>query len=354
MRQAFVIMPFGGEFDPIYSLFIMQALTEAGYRVVRADDIRNHQNILKDVLAGIIESELVVADLTGSNPNVYYELGVAHAFAKRVILLTQKLDELPFDLKSYRVITYATHFAEMSKAHAQLVAAAKDALEDRVAFGSPVSDFIAIKPARVPLIVEGISQSVSDGLPGEAGILDFLVDLENGFEKLGDIINSNTADTSAITEAMADATGRLNDLKQSRSSVAGRRLVMVSLANKLVAYSEKLSQNNRSYADTLSMTRRSLESVIRAQSATTEDEKEQLQTFLSQLDRMRELVQRHRTSLGELIDAVNASPRVERTYNRAVDVTVKNLEGYAQNVDQTLSMIVRARELTNSRLAESN
>ena len=81
-------MPFGEGFDEIYGLFIAGAITEAGFDPVRADDIRNQQNILKDVIAGIAESSLVVADLTGSNANVYYELGIAHGFKKRVILVT--------------------------------------------------------------------------------------------------------------------------------------------------------------------------------------------------------------------------------------------------------------------------
>ena len=82
----------------------------------RADDIRAHQNILKDIISALAESALIVADLTGSNPNVYYELGLAHAFRKRVILLTQQVDDLPFDLRSYRVIPYSTYFAEVAKA----------------------------------------------------------------------------------------------------------------------------------------------------------------------------------------------------------------------------------------------
>ena len=57
--QAFVIMPFGEGFDEIDGLFTAGAVSEAGYEVVRADDIRSQQNILKDVLAGLTDSALV-------------------------------------------------------------------------------------------------------------------------------------------------------------------------------------------------------------------------------------------------------------------------------------------------------
>ena len=58
-------MPFDEGFDEVYQLFIATAVSEAGYDVVRADDIRNQQNIVKDVIAGLADSALVIADLTG-------------------------------------------------------------------------------------------------------------------------------------------------------------------------------------------------------------------------------------------------------------------------------------------------
>ena len=70
----------------------------------RADDIDNQQNILNDIVKSIRSSELIVADLTDPNPNVYYELGLAHAMRKRVVLMTQDLGSMPFDLRSYRTI----------------------------------------------------------------------------------------------------------------------------------------------------------------------------------------------------------------------------------------------------------
>ena len=74
---AFVIMPFGEGFDEIYNFFVVEVLSEAGYEVTRADDIRSCQNILKDIVRGIADCRLVVADLTDSNPNVYYEVKYA-------------------------------------------------------------------------------------------------------------------------------------------------------------------------------------------------------------------------------------------------------------------------------------
>ena len=195
-------MPFAEGFDEIYNLFIAGAVSEAGYDVIRADDIRSQQNILKDVLAGITDSALVIADLTGSNANVYYELGLAHGLHRRVILLTQHVDELPFDLRSYRVIPYSTHFAEIAKARALLFAVAKDALDNRIAFGSPVTDFLSA--TRTSSNVVPSANVVADSDSGEAGVLDHLVSLEEGFTKLGEIIQANNAEMEAMGRATTD------------------------------------------------------------------------------------------------------------------------------------------------------
>src|SRR5436305_7965208 len=84
---AFVIMPFASEFDEVYRLFISDALNAAGYKVLRADNLLSHRSILQDIIGAIASSNLIIADLTGANPNVFYELGIAHALCKPVIIL---------------------------------------------------------------------------------------------------------------------------------------------------------------------------------------------------------------------------------------------------------------------------
>lgn len=350
--QAFVIMPFGEGFDEIFGLFIASAVSEAGYEVVRADDIRSHQNILKDVLSGLAESDLVIADLTGSNPNVYYELGLAHAFGKRVILLTQHVDELPFDLRSYRVIPYSIHFAEIAKARAQLLDIAKDALDDRIVFGSPVTDFLSAPGHPRLAIVAPFAAVVAPPSLDDAGVLDHLVDMEEGFVKLAEILHANTTEMAALSEAATATGGRLTALAQSNSPASTRRAVVITLATKLSEYAMSLGRHNDEYAKTLATTRSSLESLIRAQNPSTEEEKEQLRKFLTQLDQAEESTRAQLASLGQLIETIRSTPRIERAFNRAADATVRNLDGYAQNVDQTLSMIVRARELLQNRLSQ--
>lgn len=102
---CFVLMPFAKEFDLVYET-IEQSLR--GIMVcTRADDLRIGKPILERVLRGIATAELIIADLTGRNPNVFYELALAHTRTKDVLLLAQHIEDVPFDLRSLFCHTYS-------------------------------------------------------------------------------------------------------------------------------------------------------------------------------------------------------------------------------------------------------
>lgn len=105
-ETCFVLMPFGGWFDQYYELVFRPAIEATGLAPKRADDIYRPGTIVNDIWAFTKAAKLLLADLTDRNPNVFYELGLAHALAKPVILVTDSIDEVPFDLRALRVIEY--------------------------------------------------------------------------------------------------------------------------------------------------------------------------------------------------------------------------------------------------------
>ena len=100
-----VMMPFSAEFTPIYDV-IKAVCEEAGCPARRVDEIYGPTKIINDVFSTIVQSQLVICDLTGKNPNVLYEAGLAHALGRDVILLTQNKEDVPFDLQQIRFISY--------------------------------------------------------------------------------------------------------------------------------------------------------------------------------------------------------------------------------------------------------
>lgn len=103
---VFVLMPFDSDFDDIYQLGIKDACSLSGAYCERVDEQIFEESILERIYNQISKADIVIADMTKRNPNVFYETGYAHAFAKRVILLTQNSDDIPFDLKHYPHIIY--------------------------------------------------------------------------------------------------------------------------------------------------------------------------------------------------------------------------------------------------------
>lgn len=119
--QAFVVMQFTPEFNDLYIEVIKPTVEGFGIECIRADDIYNSGLILDDITQSIIESSLVVADITPDNPNVFYEVGYSHAIKKPVILLSDsRRDRLPFDVSGFRVIIYDNSIGGKSKIEERL------------------------------------------------------------------------------------------------------------------------------------------------------------------------------------------------------------------------------------------
>jgi hypothetical protein len=105
-KLCLVIMPFRKELQEVYDFAIKPSVIDAGHRCVRVDELIGQVNITKSIIESIFKADIIIADLTGNNPNVFYELGVAHAVSNKTIMLTQDIQNAPFDIKSYRIIQY--------------------------------------------------------------------------------------------------------------------------------------------------------------------------------------------------------------------------------------------------------
>jgi hypothetical protein len=108
---AFVLAPVGSEgssvrerADDVRDYIIEPAMGEVGLRVVRADTESTPGSVTASIVRAILVARLIVADLSGTNANVYYELGIAHSFGKAVVLLVDDLAALPFDVRDQRAI----------------------------------------------------------------------------------------------------------------------------------------------------------------------------------------------------------------------------------------------------------
>ena len=119
---CFVLMPFSGEMRPVYEDHVKLVVEALGLTCTRADEILGGGPITSDIWEKICRSRVIVADLSGRNPNVFYELGIAHALGKDVVLLSQGTTDLPFDIRNLRCISYAYTPRGMKELESQLKA----------------------------------------------------------------------------------------------------------------------------------------------------------------------------------------------------------------------------------------
>jgi hypothetical protein len=112
---VFVLMPFSQEFNDVYKLGIGPACKEAGAYCERVDEQVYAEGIMERVYNQIAKADIIVSDMTGQNPNVFYETGYAHALGKLTVLLTRNAGEIPFDLRHLPHIAYRDSISSLKR-----------------------------------------------------------------------------------------------------------------------------------------------------------------------------------------------------------------------------------------------
>lgn len=97
--SIFVLMPFSKDLEPIYSTHISRVAKRLALTLGRADDFFTAHAVMTDVWTAIPRAAILVADCTGRNANVFYEIGIAHTVGRPVVLITQNESDVPFDLR---------------------------------------------------------------------------------------------------------------------------------------------------------------------------------------------------------------------------------------------------------------
>ncbi|MFT5660741.1 MAG: nucleoside 2-deoxyribosyltransferase [Sulfurimonas sp.] len=348
-KKAFILMPFSESLNDVYDFLIKGALIDAGYQVERADDIKSQSNILEDIVKGIVESDLIVTDLTDSNANVYYELGIAHALQKKVILITQDIEELPFDLKSYRVIGYSIHFTRMNEAKKELYQLAKQASDGTLPFGNPVKDYGEI---------QNISESTysvvkaSDDDSSDLGYLDHFVQFEDNFENLTKIVKIVGSKLKEELTPEINKTTEILTTAQNLTSKQKRNLIK-ELAGHVDTYANLLKPKNDEYRDLNQKLETNIEIILTINQKHNEESIENIEEFLTGFEALENAAQHSRDGLIGFLETMKNLPNLEKSFNRANKYMQQELQFFINNIDQTISMASRARIIGKSLLAKS-
>jgi hypothetical protein len=346
MPQAFVVMPFAAEFNDVYEHVIRAPLAAEGFDVLRADEMQNSRSIMHDVVQGILGSDLVIADLTGRNANVFYELGIAHAVNKKVLLLAQDIEDVPFDLRAYRVITYSIHFARVAEAIAQIISAGRAALAGTLASGNPVSDFLnSVAPAsqdKAPPETDGpTNPEATIELPSP---LDIAADLQQGMSTVSSTMQQFQDQALALTPVLADISEKMQGTLK-HDAIALRELAR-GFAHHLDSFSGWMRGANRTYSEGIGLMTQALDTMFASGLAAQEESLEQLPAVLTVIEGIEEKAIEARVSMVELADALDKSPRVEKEFNRAKRLFWEELRTLISGTEQVIAVMSRTKTAT--------
>jgi hypothetical protein len=218
--RAFVIMQVGSKdsderrrADEIYNFIIKPAVEDAGLEPYRADLDFSPGAITTKFLSELLTARLVIADLTGRNPNVFYELGITHSFARPLVAIADSSTSLPFDAKDERVIELG-EYPPTGLTYVQ-GESAKSSLQQSLEIVLAV-DYIPPSPMR------GIaaSRSIDDLAPENplAALASEMTQFRDSLEEIRKRVTPRTiippdlhADIEAMREVLARNVGYLDD-----------------------------------------------------------------------------------------------------------------------------------------------
>ena len=192
-KVCFVIAPIGTEksetrdrSDKVLEYIITPAVKKCGYKAVRADKISEPGIITSQVIQHLLNDPLVVADLTGCNPNVFYELAVRHAVRKPCVHIIQKGEAIPFDVSQSRTIEFDHRdLASADHCREELVRQIDKVEKDPSDVDSPIS---------VAIDLQMLRQSKNPLENTNAQIISMLQDIRSRTDMLRrdmDLINQN-------------------------------------------------------------------------------------------------------------------------------------------------------------------
>jgi len=148
-KKCFVIMPFSDtqscteqKWTEIFEYIIKPAVEESGLGYKCERSVAERENIIKGILEALNKANVVIADLTDKNPNVFYELGVRHTLANRTILIAQGEEHTPFDLRPYPVAFYSESPAKISEFKRDIKKKLEDIEKNPERSDNPVADFL--------------------------------------------------------------------------------------------------------------------------------------------------------------------------------------------------------------------
>jgi hypothetical protein len=355
---AFVIVPSREEFVEFYTDVLLPALESAGYQVQRADNVFDQQNSLKDAVLNIYRANIIVADLTTPNANVLYALGIAQGLLKPTILITQRMERVPFDLRSYRVIEYTLHYKRVEEFKKKLHDLAEQHKTGLIDYGNPVMDFIPNLVNDVPsgkFLLDEIEGSLN-GTPKSAEerpkILDFAMDAVKAMDKINGGVKRIAETTTTFTQQLTDQTANIKAIRARGVSGDPKELrdALNKSAEEMEAYATHTEGEIPTLRNSWERLLKSTTDLIAAVSIESSEDREAANLFAGQMQALQLTVNDCVSELAKVKEAITRTPNISKNLNRAIIRAEQAVNAVSLELTTGQSYIQRTLNLLQERL----
>ena len=347
---VFFVMPFEEDFLSLYDH--LKERFKDKFAFTNAGDLDNQQNILKDIVEGIGNADVVIADLTGLNSNVSYELGLAHAMNKKTIIITQSISELPFDLKSYRAVEYSLQFNKLPPFLEELHKLLQGAIDGSVKYGNPVSDYYPEFVSQIDNTsvvtfngFEEDNQKKEDKDSGERGFIDFIADIEENTNQMTDELNAITSDLEEMTESLNNASSEIdrvnNQSGNGNNTASFIRSVCRKLSVHINTFSDKFSNRILSIDNYWSNIENSYLSLLEDNHIVKNTNIDAIITNVKSLEELLYVICNSDTEIENFKTSMEGCLGLERRLTQAITGLISKTENYLSFTEKMSSSIER-------------
>ncbi len=273
---------------------------------------------------------------------------------KKVIIITQDLAELPFDIKSYRANEYSLQFNKLPKLVEELKKLLFGAIDGSVKYGNPVSDYIpdfykcgeiVTDHSELKTSIEENSGDI-DGVSeesGEKGVLDFIADIEENSQKMTEEITAIGNEMNEMNLSIDGASNEIQRVKDKSGNVNASfvRNICRKLSDPVDIFAGKLKTHVSEVTRYWSIVENSYLSLLDNQYAQKQDNLEELKKSINALGGMQNAIYDSDKKIEGFIDSLRGSMGMERRLNRAISMLASELEEYLLMTETIASSIDR-------------
>ena len=342
-KNVFMIMPFTDEHFEVYEL--LKERFENNFEFVHAgDDVSTQQNILKDIIQMIYDADVIIADLSGLNANVFYELGVAHTLNKKVINITQDISKLPFDIKSYRATEYSTHFKRFDLLVKELERYLNGAVDGSVAFSNPVTDFLTTKDEE-EITKALIGGNTREDVLSEKGFIDNLADIEEKSNEITNALATLGNDMYVMSSGINKCTDDIERVQKSSGTtdVSFMRKQAKKAADFINTYSQSQRKHNNLFIEKWPIVESSFLSLIESSHIQTDENIQQTTIYLKSLNSLKVSATTTHSQIVSFLQAFTSLRGLQSSLNQAISSLEQDIKQFLSFIEQMCTSIERMK-----------